>query len=423
MNRFKKIVLKNGLRVVLVPQPESLAASVLILVEAGSEYETKRVSGISHFLEHMTFKGTVNRPKPGAIAEEFAGLGAQSNAFTSREYTGYWAKAESRKVHEILDIVSDLYLNPIFAPEEIEKERGVVIEEINMYEDSPPNKVQRIFNSLVYGDQPAGWDVAGEKETVKKIMRDDLVKYRDERYRMRGTVIAVSGKFNERAVIAQLRATFGHFNHGRPAAKLKTKDLQSGPRIELSFKESDQAHLVLGFRAFDLFDRRRYEAQALADILGGGMSARLFKRVREEMGAAYYIGADADLLLDHGMFTISAGVDRSKIDVVLRAVLEECRDMRDELVPPAELRRSKDHAIGNLILGLETSDELGSFYACQELLANAPLRPDQLTDRINRVTAEGIRRTARAIFTERKMNFAVVGPYKNQASFKKILTL
>src|SRR5271170_7343114 len=182
MSSVKKIVLKNGLRILLVPQAATLAASVLILVEAGSEYETKNINGVSHFLEHLMFKGTTNRPHPGMIAEELASLGAQSNAFTSQEYTGYWAKSEYRKLPKILNIVSDLYLNPIFDPVEIEKERGVIIEELNMYEDTPTRRVQDIFLSLVYGDQPAGWDVGGEKEIVKKLTAEDFVRYRKERY-------------------------------------------------------------------------------------------------------------------------------------------------------------------------------------------------------------------------------------------------
>src|SRR5271154_2443035 len=197
----KKIILPNGLRVVLVPQASSLAASVLILVEAGSEYETKRVNGVSHFLEHMTFKGTTNRPRAGMIAEELAALGAQSNAFTAQEYTGYWAKSESKKLPKILEIVSDLYLNPVFNPEEIEKERGVIIEEINMYEDTPTRRVQEIFASLLYGDQPAGWDIGGQKEIIHTLQKKDFVKYRDERYVASGTLVVVAGKFNEKAVV------------------------------------------------------------------------------------------------------------------------------------------------------------------------------------------------------------------------------
>src|SRR5258708_1578162 len=354
MKPIKKIVLPNGLRLVLAREPRSLAASVLILVEAGSEYETKRTNGLSHFLEHMAFKGTATRPRPGMIAEELAGLGAQSNAFTTQEFTGYWAKVEARKLSKILEIVSDLYLNPLFAPEEIEKERGVIIEELNMYDDIPMRKVQDLFLSLLYGDQPAGWDVGGEKDIIKKLKREDFVKYRKERYAMPGTVLVVAGKFNEKNVIAQVRNAFGQLPRKRAAGKLATHDRQARPEALLKFKESDQGHLVLGFRAFDIFAKRRYALHVLVDILGGGMAWRLWKRVREELGAAYYISADAELFLDHGVVGVSAGVDHAKIEVVMEAILRECYILRDDLVPLEELRRAKDHMIGGLFLGLET---------------------------------------------------------------------
>jgi len=419
----KKITLPNGLRILLVPQASSLAASVLILVEAGSEYETKRVNGVSHFLEHMMFKGTTNRPRPGMIAEELAALGAQSNAFTGQEYTGYWAKSEARKLPKILEIVSDLYLNPVFDPEEIEKERGVIIEEINMYEDTPARRVQEIFNALLYGDQPAGWDVSGGKEIIGRLMKDDFAKYREERYVARGTIVVVAGKFNEKQVMHQIKEYFGGLPHRRVDAKSKTKEHQARPQLHIKFKESGQSHLVLGFRAFDLFDKRRYAIEVLAGLLGGGMSSRLFKRVREELGAAYYIDADADLSLDHGMFSISAGVDHGKIDVVIEAVLAECRRLRDETVGAQELQRTKDHMIGGLILGLETSDSLASFYGSQEILAKKLLSPEKIIDRIRDISAADIRSVAREIFVNKSLNLAVIGPYQNEEMFKKILKI
>jgi predicted Zn-dependent peptidase len=419
----KKLTLPNGLRIVLVPQASTLAASVLILVEAGSEYETKRVNGVSHFLEHMTFKGTTNRPRPGMIAEELAALGAQSNAFTGQEYTGYWAKAEARKLPQILEIVSDLYLNPIFAPEEIEKERGVIIEEINMYEDTPARRVHEIFGSLLYGDQPAGWDISGEKEVLRALAKEDFIKYRDERYVAPGTIVVIAGKFNERAVVAQIKKSFNALTRKKAAAKSKTKEHQARPQTLIKFKESGQSHLVLGVRAFDLFDKRRYAIQVLADVLGGGMSSRLFKKVREELGAAYYIDADADLSLDHGVFAVSAGVDHGKIDVVIEAILAECRRLRDELVPEEELQRTKDHMIGGIILGLETSDALASFYGGQEILTKKLLPPEKLIAMIKAVNATELRAVARDIFINKGLNLAVIGPYQNEELFRKILKI
>jgi predicted Zn-dependent peptidase len=419
----KKIILKNGLRILLVPQPENLAATVLILVRAGSEYEMKHQNGVSHFLEHMMFKGTTDRPEPGMIAHELTTLGAQFNAFTGTEYTGYYAKAQAEKLPKILEIVSDLYLHPLFNEAEIEKERGVIIQEVNMYKDDLPARAQRDFARLVYGDQPAGWDVGGEKPIIQMLARHDFVSYRNQRYVMSGTVVIVAGKFGEATTVAQIKKYFGALPRHTAPAKKKTVERQLAPKIKLHFKESDQAHIVLGFRAFDMFDERRYALRVLADLLGGGMSSRLFARIREKMGAAYYIWAAADLSLDHGLLTVSAGADRKRMEEVIRAILEECRILRDDAVPEKELQKSKDHMIGGLVLGLETSDDLASFYGGQEVLTGGILSPTVLTDRIRKVTARDVQKVARAILKDEGLNLAVVGPYKSQAAFKKILTI
>jgi len=421
--KIKKIQLKNGLRVVLVPQPSSLAATVLILVEAGSEYETKRINGLSHFLEHMTFKGTTTRPRPGMIAEELAALGAQSNAFTTQEFTGYWAKVAAKKLPKILEIVSDLYLNPLFVPEEIEKERGVIIEELNMYEDMPQRKVQDVFLALLYGDQPAGWDVGGEKNIIRTLTREDFIAYRDKHYVAPGTVVVVAGKFDEKAVVAQIRGAFAGLKRARVIAKPPTRESQKKPQVMVKFKESDQSHLVLGFRAFDIFDKRRYAVEVLADILGGGMSSRLFKKIREELGVAYSVHASADLMLDHGIFGVSAGVDTTKTAIVIKAILDECRRIARDLVPADELQRAKDHMTGGVVLGLETSDDLANYYGVGEILMKTLLPPEQLTDRIQKVTAAEVRAVARALFKNNGLNLAVIGPYRNKKAFETILKL
>ena len=422
---YKKITFKNGLRLILAPQAGSLAATVLVLVEAGSEYETKKINGISHFLEHMVFKGTVNRPRVGQIAEELACLGAQSNAFTSQEYTGYWAKAESRKLPKILDIVSDLYLNPLFNQGEIEKERGVIIEEINRYEDTPPRRVQEFFTSLLYGDQPAGWDIAGKKENIRKIMRDDFLKYRGLHYIAPKTVVAIAGNFNGKKVEGQIRERFGGLRRYAIVRKRKTSDKQNRAATFIKFKDSDQSHLVLGVRAFDLFDKRRYAIEVLAHVLGNysSMSSRLFKRVREEMGAAYYIDAGADLYLDHGCLTVSAGVDHKKIELVIKVILEEMGRLKKELVDERELQRSKDHIVGNMILGLETSDELAGFCGQQEILTRRILPAERLIAKIQGVKVGEVREVAASIFRNEKLNLAVIGPYKKTQIFNKILKL
>ncbi len=420
---MKKVILKNGLRILLVPQPENLAATVLILVRAGSEYETKPRNGVSHFLEHLMFKGTTDRPAPGMIAHELTALGAQFSAFTGAEYTGYYAKAQAEKLPKILEIVSDLYLNPLFDEAEIEKERGVIMQEINMYEDDLPARASKVFDRLLYGDQPAGWDVAGEKPIIRRLARADFVDYRAQRYVMPGTIVVVAGKFSEAATVAQIKKYFAALPRRTAPAKKRTIERQSAPKLNLHFKESDQAHLVLGFRAFDMFDERRYALRVLADLLGGGMSSRLFTRLREKMGVAYYIGAGTDLSLDHGVLSVSAGVDHKRAGEAIRAILEECRTIRDNMVPERELQKSKDHMIGGLILGLETSDDLASFYGGQEVLTGGFLSPAALTARIKKVTARDVQRVAKAIIDDKGLNLAIVGPYKSKTAFKKILTV
>lgn len=423
MTRLRKITIANGLRVLFIPRPEAFAATVLVLVQAGSEYETKRANGVSHFLEHMMFKGTFHRPRPGMIAHELAALGAQSNAFTDQEYTGYYAKARAGKLNEILDIITDLYLNPLFDASEIEKERGVILQEINMYEDDLPAKAQEILMRLVYGDQPAGWDVAGTKKSVRGLRRSDLVRYRAERYVPSGTVVVIAGAFSPAPMLRFIKKHFGDLPRGRVTSKVRTFERQSAPRVKVYFRKADQVHLAMGFRAFAMGDPRRYALRLVADVLGGGDSSRLFMRVREEMGAAYYVGAGANLSLDHGFLGISAGVDRGRIDEVIRVILRECARMRDEEVPAKELRKSKDHVLGNLMLGLETSDELASFYGLQEVFGRELLSPGQYAARIKKVTAKEVRAAARAVIREKNLNGVVVGPYRDARRFRAAMKL
>lgn len=417
----KKIILKNGLRIVLASQKSSPAATALVLVEAGSEYETKNINGLSHFLEHLAFKGTNKRPQPGMIAEELDALGSEYNAFTSQEYTGYWAKARNEKLPKILDIVSDLYLNPIFNQKEIEKERGVVIEELNMFEDTPMRRVHDFFMELLYGDQPAGWDVGGRKEVIRRLKREDFLAYRKKQYVPQATTVVVSGNFNETKVVKALKNIFGSVKKRPKSSKFRTKEFQKKPAVFAKFKESDQTHLILGVRAFDVFDERRYGLQVLGDILGGGMSSRLFRRIREEMGAAYYVRASSEFFLDHGYMSVSAGVDHKKVNHVIKAILEEMKRLSDETVGAEELKKAKEHLVGNLFLGLETSDELAGFYGGQEILTRRILKPEDIAVKIQEVDAASVKKIARSLFADSKLNLAVIGPHRNTGALKKIL--
>ncbi len=419
---FKKITLKNGMRIILAPQPGNMAATALVLVEAGSKYETKNINGLSHFLEHMCFKGTKNRPNSMAISGELDGLGAEYNAFTSHEYTGYHAKVQANKLNKAIDIVSDLYLNPIFDVNEIEKEKGVVIEELSMYEDMPQRKIGDIFLHLLYGDQPAGWDVGGEKDIIRKLTKDDFIKYRNANYLAQATILVISGAFDERAVIKQAEAAFANMPIGDKQGKLKVTEAQKKPELFVKFKECEQTHIMIGFRAFDIFDKRRFTLEVLSDILGGGMSSRLFHKVREELGAAYYVRSSVDLYTDHGYIAANAGVEHSKLKVVIKAILDEFSRLVKEKVGDVELQRAKDHLTGGTLLGLETSDALAGFYGTQEILKKEIAAPDDLLKKIQAVTADEIQGVAQELFTDRSLNMVMIGPYKDKTEFEKLLS-
>ncbi|PIR04987.1 MAG: hypothetical protein COV57_01515 [Candidatus Liptonbacteria bacterium CG11_big_fil_rev_8_21_14_0_20_35_14] len=407
---IKKITLNNGLRVILSQNLGTKAVTVLTLVEAGSKYETKEINGLSHFLEHMCFKGTTKRPGTLQIAKELDGLGSAYNAFTSEEFTGYYAKVKSEYTSLAIEIISDLYLNPTFPEKEIEKERGVIIEEINMYEDLPQRKVQELFTEVLYGDQPAGWGVSGKKEIIKKLNRDDFVNYRAKHYVPSATIVVVAGNFNEEPVVLDVKKYFESEPAGKKDGKLQVVEKQDAPQFKVQNKASDQTHLVIGVRAFSAKDDRRYALGVLSNILGGGMSSRLFERIREELGAAYYVRSSTDLLTDHGVLSVSAGIDYNKLDQVMGAILEEFRRLKDELVDEEHLNRAKEHITGNMALSLETSDDMAEFIGIQEILRKEVSDIDSIIEKFRSVTAEEIKRVAGNIFKNENLNMAIIGP-------------
>lgn len=418
-----KTTLPNGLRIITIPLPLSAATTVLFLVEAGSKYEIKKLNGISHFLEHMCFKGTTRRPSPMIISRELDALGAEYNAFTAHEYTGYYAKARSEDFEKIFDVLSDIYLHSAFVPEEIEKERGVIIEEINMNEDSPQRSVHDLFSELLYGDQPAGWPIAGTKDVVRRLTQNDFREYHDAHYVPNATVVVVAGSFNPDRALALIRNAFSGVLRSAKAGMAKINEKQSSPRIALRYKKTDQAHLVLGVRAFGMQDPRKHALKVLANILGGWMSSRLFQEVRVRLGAAYYIHAYPELYADHGALVVNAGVSLSKINECVSAITRELVRLKKTPVSAEELALAKSNIIGSTAIGLETSDDLASFYGSQEIAYRKILPVDALVRSLTRVTARDIQNVARDIIRNDRLNLALIGPYKNTAEFKRALRL
>ncbi len=421
---FQKITLKNGLRIIFVPQKNSQTVTVLALVGTGSKYETKKTNGISHFLEHMFFKGTEKRPNALAVSEIMDKLGGAFNAFTSEEHTGYYAKVGAFHFEAALDWVSDIYLNSLLPKKEIEKERRVIIEEINMYLDTPMLYIGELWKSLLYGDQPAGWDVAGTKENVAKISRKELFNYMSSQYVARNTIVCVAGKIPFLQIKNKINKYFSKIKIGKNFSKPAVSEKQEKPKLSLFYKKTDQAHLALGVRTFyNFFHPQKYAAGLLSVILGGMMSSRLFTEVREKLGLAYYVKTSAEADTDTGYLVTLAGVDNSRVDKAIVAILREYKKISKKKVPVAELKKAKDNFKGKLSLGLETSDAKAFFYAGQELLQNKILTPEEIFREIDKISANDIIKTAKDIFKPERLNLALIGPFKDKERFQKLLKL
>ncbi len=413
--------LPGGLRLIMTPQPDAATATVLILVGTGSKYETKKESGLSHFLEHMYFKGTALHPSARSISEALDNLGAVSNAFTSHEYTGYYAKGNPKHTETFIDILSDIYLHSTFPEKEIEKEKGVIVEEINMYEDMPQHKVWDMLFALMFGDQPVGWSVAGTKEHVNSFSRKDFIKYQKDHYTGSNTVIAVAGAFDPKTIEQHIKKAFAAISKEMPKAKKKVNDKQNEPKSVLFHKPTDQAHMALAFRSIPFNHADAPALSLLSTILGGGMSSRLFLLLREELGAAYYVRAEQDAFTDHGIFTITAGIDKNRFAEITQAIITTLKEIKQTPVPVDELNKVKEFTLGMMRLGLESSDSIAGFYGTQLLLKGIYKTPEQLTKEYMKVTAADIQRVAKKLFVVKSANLSVVGPFEQKNVSAEIL--
>lgn len=421
MQKAIKKTYKNGLRVITVPMKDNPTVTVLVLVGTGSDYEPKEINGISHFLEHMCFKGTVKRPTPQSISHELDALGCQYNAFTDHEMTGYYAKGDAKNFKHIFNVVSDIYLNSTFPEKEMGKEKGVIIEEINMYEDMPQAHVQDLFEKVLYSDQPSGRSIAGTKENIHKMIRDDFVKYKNSHYLTSNTVIIVSGNITNDEVYKEVNKYFKNIKSTNKVKKIKTRDIQNKPNILIKHKKTDQTHFVLGVRTFSLFDKRNMILSLLSGVLGAGMSSRLFIKLREKMGVAYYVRVHNNPSLDHGAFQISTGVNNARTEEVIKEILKECKDLITKKVSGKELNKVKSFLIGNMKMSLEATDDIANFYGGQELMKNEIKSLEKKIKEIKKVTSNDIQKMAKTIFKTQNLNLAIIGPFKNGKQFEKIL--
>lgn len=420
-----KKVLKNGLRLVTVPMKNAKSVTVLILVGTGSKYETKDVNGISHFLEHMFFKGTKKRPTTLKISETLDMIGGAYNAFTSKEVTGFWAKVDKKHTDVALDWISDMFLHSKFESAEIEREKGVVIEELNMYLDMPQSYVSELFEDLLYKDQPAGWRIVGEKEHILNFTREKVLDYYATHYSPHNTVVCVAGDVNKKQIEAKLGTYFAGIKNSQAPKKETTKEVQTKPGALFHYKKTDQTHFCLGVRAYDMFDPRRYALSLLAIILGGNMSSRLFISVRERNSLAYYIHTSVDAATDTGYLVTQAGIKNESLQKAVELILKEYRDITQIRITPKELKKAKDYVRGTMSLSLDASDAQASFYATGELMEGKIITPEEKLTMIDKVTAGDIKKVAEDIFRPEKLNLSVIGPIeeKEKTALEQLLKI
>lgn len=421
----KKITLKNGLRVIAVPMENANSVTILILVGTGSKYESKDINGISHFLEHMFFKGTQKRPSTLEISETLDSIGGEYNAFTSKEVTGFWAKVGKSHSEIAVDWICDMFLNSKFDEAEMEKEKGVIIEEVNMYLDTPTAYIGDLWEELLYKDQPAGWKVIGEKENIMAFDRQKVLDYYKSHYSASNTIVCIAGAVNGEKIERELEENFKNLEESDEPKKPKAIENQSEPEILIHYKKTDQTHFCLGVRGYDIFNERRYATALLSVILGGNMSSRLFIKVRERNGLAYSIHTSADHTTDTGYLVTQAGIDHKNLEKAVSLIIEEYKDLKENRITEKELQKAKDYLKGTMALSLDSSDAQASFYGLQELMENKILNPEEKFKRIDQVTADDIKEVAEDIFANDKLNLAIIGPFRegDKVKLKNLLKL
>ena len=350
--------------------------------------------------------------------------GGEFNAFTGGESTAYYVKADYTQTDLALEVIADMLFRAKLDEQEIEKEKGVIVEEINMYNDDPKRKVGELLEELMYGDQPAGWPITGEKETVKAFSRNDFISYMDSCYTPENIVVCVAGNFDQATIEQKVE---GYFKaptprEGKPK-KLAVAQQQDKPESAVHYKKTDQTHFVLAFRStVNAFDERRFAQSLLASIMGGNMSSRLFTAIREQLGLAYYIYAGSDTSSDTGYFYASAGVDNARVHDAIRKTLEEFAKIRHDGITEAELAKAKSYFQGKTYLDLESSDALAGFFGGQEIIKGNALMPEEMMEKIRKVTLEEVNAIAQETFAPENLNLALIGPFEDKAEFDALLT-
>lgn len=399
--------------------PHVRSVSTGLFVGAGSRYEDEPIAGASHFIEHMLFKGTRKRPEPSLISGAIESVGGVLNAGTDREATVYYTKVARSHFDIALDVLADMYTSPLFAPSEIERERGVIIEELAMTYDQPDAFADLLIDQALWPDQPMGRDVGGTRETVGAITRGQLIDYHNRQYVPRNTVVAVAGNIAHDEVVAKAEALLGG---ERTAGTLRMHPVRpaAGTRVEVGSRKTDQAHVCLAVDGPPANAPDQYAADILSTVLGEGMTSRLFLELRERRGLAYDVHSSSLHYADCGAFVITCGVDTANVDAAISAVLDELGKLQRE-VTEEELSRAVEYALGRLQLRLEDTRAVMSWLGGQELLREEVRTPDEVVEDLRKITAAQVTEAARRYFGSGAYRLSVVGPYRSRARFQRLL--
>ncbi len=413
--------LKNGLTLITIPVPQLDSVTTLVAVGAGSRYETKRINGISHFLEHMFFKGSHKYPTAEIIANLVDGIGAINNAATNKEYTYYWIKSASKHLELSIDILSSMLKDPLLVEEEIEKEKGVIVEELRMYRDNPQRYIWDLYEKLQFGDTPLGWDIGGDEGTINSINKKDFENYVNSLYSPKNMCLVFAGKLPKD--IKSLAEKYFSDLPERSSFECVPykKQKQVDRRTNVFYKKTDQANLILGVEGYGRYDKKRFAARILATILGEGMSSRLFIQVRERRGLAYTVTADHEPYLDTGTFTVFAGLKLEKVIEGLEVIVAELIQTTKINVTEDELKKAKEMIRGRLALRQESTNFLAEFFGTNFVLDREIETFDEILTRIDEVTAQDVRAVALELFKPERFNLQVIGPFKSSSSFEKVL--
>ncbi|HYU17686.1 MAG TPA: pitrilysin family protein [Chloroflexota bacterium] len=419
---FDRTILDNGLRVITSTMPHTRSVSVGFFIGAGSRYESDELAGVSHFLEHMLFKGTQRRPTARVIAEEIEGIGGVMNAATDKELTVFWAKVGHQHFARCLDVLADALLHSILDADEIEKERQVILDELAMSEDSPADLAGLLIDEVLWPDQPLGRDVGGSKRSVSALSRDQISEYILRQYVPENTVLAVAGNVSHETVIELAKRHLGGWPRGPFGSWYPATNGQAAARVGLKSKRTEQTHLCLAVQGYSSSHPDRFALDVLNAILGEGMSSRLFLEVRERLALAYDVHSYVSHFRDAGCAVIGAGVDPKKVEPTIRTILRELQ-LLQEGVPEPELIKAKEFIKGRIQLRMEDTRAVSSWLGSQELLRNEVLTVDEVVEAIERITSDDLRRVAQKLFRPELLNLAVVGPYKSEDRFARLLRL